>query len=133
MRMRNSVKHELTEKILTERILGFAISVHRALGPGLLESVYEECLCHELATAAVPFTRQQPIPVVYDGVKLECGFRADIVVDGRVLIEIKSSDRFAPIHEAQLLTYLRLSKLKVGLLLNFNSVRMIDGMKRMVL
>jgi GxxExxY protein len=131
--MRNAGKHELTEKGLTERILGLAINVHRALGPGLLESVYEECLCHELATTAVPFTRQQPIPVVYDSVRLECGFRADIIVADRVLVEIKSIDRFAPIHEAQILTYLRLSKLKVGLLLNFNSVRMIDGMKRMVL
>ena len=131
--MRNSGKHDLNEKVLTERIIGFAINVHRALGPGLLESVYEECLSHELITAAVPFTRQQPIPIVYDTVKLECGFRADIVVDNRVLVEIKSIDRFAPIHEAQILTYLRLSKLKVGLLLNFNSVRMVDGMKRMVL
>ena len=131
--MRNSRKHDLSEKALTERILGFAINVHRALGPGLLESVYEECLCHELATASVAFTRQQPIPVIYGSVKLDCGFRADIVVDGRVLIEIKSIDRFAPIHAAQVLTYLRLSHLKVGLLLNFNSVRMIDGLKRMVL
>jgi len=131
--MRVSGKQDLNEKALTERILGFAINVHRSLGPGLLESVYEECLCHELAIAPVPFTRQQPIPVVYGSVKLECGFRADIVVDRRVLIEIKSIDRFAPIHEAQVLTYLRLSKLKVGLLLSFNSVRMIDGMKRLVL
>ena len=77
--------------------------------------------------------RQQPIPIVYQTVKLECGFRADIIVDKRVLVEIKSINRFAPIHEAQILTYLRLANLKVGLLLNFNSVRMIDGMKRMVL
>jgi GxxExxY protein len=131
--MRNSGKHDLSEKTLTERILGFAINVHRALGPGLLESVYEECLCHELATATVPFIRQQAIPVVYATVKLECGFRADIVVANRVLVEIKSIDRFAPIHEAQILTYLRLSNLRVGLLLNFNSVRMVDGIKRMVL
>ncbi|HEY7607618.1 MAG TPA: GxxExxY protein [Alphaproteobacteria bacterium] len=117
--MRNPVKHELSGRILTERILGFAIRVHRALGPGLLESLYEECLCHELANAAVSFTRQQPIPVVYDGVELECGFRADIIVHGRVLVEIKSTDRFAPIHEAQIPTYLRVAKLKVGLLLNF--------------
>ena len=130
--MRNSGKDDLSEKDLTERIIGFAINVHRTLGPGLLESVYEECLCHELAAAAVPFMRQQPIPIVYQTVKLECGFRADIV-DKRVLVEIKSINRFAPIHEAPILTYLRLANLKVGLLLNFNSVRMIDGMKRMVL
>jgi GxxExxY protein len=130
--MRNAGKHDLNEKALTERILGFANKVHRTLGPGLLELVYEECLCHEFAGAALPFARQQPIPVVYDSMKLECGFRADIVVDIRVLVEIKSIDRFAPIHEAQILTYLRLSNLKVGLLLNFNSVRMVDGMKRLV-
>src|SRR5689334_21435176 len=117
--MRNLRKHDLAEKAMTERILGFAINVHRMLGPGLLESVYEECLCHELATAVVPFTRQRPIPIIYGSVKLECGFRADIIVDDRVLVEVKSIERFAPIHEAQILT--------------FNSIRMIDGMKRMVL
>jgi GxxExxY protein len=131
--MRDVPKHELNEKDVTERILGCAITVHRGLGPGLLESVYEECLCHELAKSGLPILRQHAIPVVYDGVTMECGFRADIIVASRVLVEIKSVERFAPIHEAQLLTYLRLTKLKVGLLLNFNSVRMIDGMKRMVL
>jgi GxxExxY protein len=86
-----------------------------------------------LGAAALPFTRQQPIAVVYNSVKLDCGFRADVIVDNRVLAEIKAIDRFAPIHEAQILTYLRLTNLKVGLLPNFNSVRMVDGMKRMVL
>jgi GxxExxY protein len=124
---------QLDENGLTEQILGLAIKVHRGLGPGLLESVYEECLCHELSGAQLPFQRQAPVPVTYDNVRLECGFRADLVVSGRVLIEIKSVERLAPIHEAQLLTYLRLTKLKVGLLLNFNVIRLIDGMKRMVL
>lgn len=121
------------QKDLTEQIIGRAIKVHRELGPGLLESVYEECLCHELAALQLPFNRQHPIPVIYDNIRMECGFRADVVVSGRVLVEIKSVDRVAPIHEAQLLTYLRLSRLRVGLLLNFNAVRMVDGIKRMML
>jgi GxxExxY protein len=120
------------DKALTERVIGLAIKVHREIGPGLLESVYEECLCHELAAANMAFKRQQAIPVIYDSIKMECGFRADLIVSDRVLVEIKSVDRFAPIHEAQLLTYLRLSKLRIGLILNFNSVRLVDGIKRMV-
>ncbi len=124
---------EYPDKKLTEEIIGLAIKVHRGLGSGLLESVYEECLCHELASANIPFARQQPIPVVYNSVRMECGFRADLIVSNRVLVEIKSVDRFAPIHEAQLLTYLRLAGLKVGLLINFNSFRLVDGLKRMVL
>ena len=121
-----------SDKELTEQVIGFAIKVHRGLGPGLLESVYEECLSHELALAEIPFQRQHAIPVVYSGIKMECGFRADLIVSQRVLVEIKSVERFAPIHEAQLLTYLRLAGMKIGLLLNFNSVRLVDGVKRMV-
>jgi GxxExxY protein len=124
---------QLSEKELTERVIGLAIKVHRDLGPGLLESVYEECLCHELVGGNLAFHRQHPIPVIYNGARMECGFRADVIVADRVLVEIKSVDRLAPIHEAQLLTYLRLAKLKVGLLLNFNSVRLADGLRRMVL
>jgi GxxExxY protein len=121
------------DKALTEQLIGLAIKVHRGLGPGLLESVYEECLCHELVTAHVPFVRQQAIPVIYNSIKMGCGFRADLIVSVRVLVEIKSVDRFAPIHEAQVLTYLRLAALRVGLLINFNCVRLVDGVKRMVL
>ena len=121
------------EKALTEQVIGLAIKVHRGLGPGLLESVYEECLCHELAAANIQFRRQHAIPVVYNSIQMECGFRADLIVSDRLLVEIKSVERFAPIHEAQLLTYLRLSKLRIGLLLNFESVRLVDGIRRMVL
>jgi GxxExxY protein len=124
---------EYSDKELTEQVIGFAIKVHRGLGPGLLESVYEECLCHELATARILFQRQQAIPVHYNSIKMECGFRADLIVSERVLVEIKSVERFAPIHEAQLLTYLRLTGMKIGLLFNFNSVRLVDGIKRVVL
>jgi GxxExxY protein len=123
---------DLSERELTDRIIGLAIKVHRGLGPGLLESVHEECLCHELAASKLAFQRQHAIPIIYDGVQMECGFRADIVVAQRVLVEIKSIERLAPIHEAQLLTYLRLAKLKVGLLMNFNSIRLTDGLRRMV-
>jgi GxxExxY protein len=92
------------EKALTEQVIGFAIKVHRGLGPGLLESVYEECLCHELTTANIQFRRQHAIPVAYNSIQMECGFRADLIVSDRLLIEIKSVERFAPIHEAQMLT-----------------------------
>ncbi len=119
-------------KELTEQVIGHAINVHRGLGPGLLESVYEECLCYELVGARIPFKRQHAIPVRYNSVTLECGFRADVIVSELVLVEIKSIDRFAPIHEAQVLTYLRLSGLKIGLLMNFNAVRLVDGIKRLV-
>ena len=123
---------EYPHKELTEEVIGLAIKVHRGLGPGLFESVYEECLCHELAIAEIHFQRQHAVPVFYGDLKMECGFRADLIVSERVIVEIKSVDRFAPIHEAQLLTYLRLSKMKIGLLMNFNSIRLVDGIKRMV-
>ena len=123
---------EYPHRDLTEQVIGLAIKVHRGLGPGLLESVYEECLCHELASAQVSFQRQQAVPVFYGSLRMECGFRVDLIVSERVIVEIKSVDRFAPIHEAQLLTYLRLSKMKIGLLMNFNSIRLVDGIKRMV-
>src|SRR5438045_4706050 len=104
---------------LTEIVIGCAIDVHRALGPGLLESTYEICLCHELTLQAIPFERQKPIPVAYRGVKLDCGYRADLIVDRRLLVEIKAIDQTSAIHDEQLLSYLKLSGLKVGLLINF--------------
>jgi len=97
---------------LTEAIIGAAMEVHRALGPGLLESTYEMCLCRELAIRGIPFERQVPIPVEYKGVKLDCGYRADIVVDGTILLEIKAIDSLLPIHDAQLLSYLKLGWLE---------------------
>jgi len=118
---------------LTEKIIGFAIEVHRALGPGLLESAYEECLCFELAQSALQFKRQVPLPVTYKGVRLDCGYRLDVVVEDAVIVEIKAIERLAPIHDAQLLTYLKLSGLRTGLLLNFNSPVMRDGIRRRVL
>lgn len=117
----------------TARIIGAAIEVHRHLGPGLLESAYEECLCWELTQAGVPFQRQVPLPVTYKDIRLDVGYRMDVVVDGAIVLEVKAVDTVLPIHEAQLLTYLRLSGARTGLLLNFNTVRLRDGITRMVL
>ena len=118
---------------LTEKVIGLAIDVHRGLGPGLLESAYEECLCFELQSHAIPFRRQTPLPVVYKTVKLECGYRMDIVVEDRLVVEVKTVEKLLPIHEAQILTYLKLSGIHVGLLLNFNTPVLKDGIKRFVL
>lgn len=117
---------------LTGAIIGAALEVHRQLGPGLLESAYEECLCRELSLNNLEFRRQVPLPVVYKGLKLDCGYRMDIVVANQVIIEVKSVDGVHPIHEAQLLTYLKLSGIRIGLLINFNSVVVKDGIKRLV-
>jgi GxxExxY protein len=117
---------------LTERVIGLAIEVHRETGPGLLESVYEGCLCQELASAGIPFERQVGVPVFYKGTKLEAGFRADIVVDRAVILEIKAAKAILPVHEAQLQTYLRMSGIRVGLILNFNARRLKDGVCRIV-
>ena len=122
----------MTDKELTHQIIGSAMDVHRELGPGLLESVYEECLCHELTVRSIPFEKQKPIPVVYKGAKLDCGYRADIVVCGRVIVEIKAISSLAPIHDAVMLTYLRLSGCKIGLLINFHSALLKDGIHRYV-
>jgi GxxExxY protein len=118
---------------LTERVIGLAIGVHRALGPGLLESAYEECLCFELREAGILFDRQLPLPIVYKGVRLDCGYRLDVVLDRALIVEIKSVERLLPIQGAQMLTYLRLSGIKTGLLVNFNSVVLKDGLRRFVL
>lgn len=117
---------------LTRRIIGAAIAVHRELGPGLLEAVYEECLSFELALAGLSFSRQQPIPVIYRGTKLDCGYRADLIVCSRVIIEIKAIASIAPIHEVVMLTYLRLSGCRIGLLINFHSAVLKDGVHRFV-
>ena len=118
---------------LTEIVIGSAIEVHRALGPGLLESAYEICLCRELSLREISFERQVAIPVEYKGVKLDCGYRADLVVGGKILVEIKAVDQLAPIHEAQLLSYLKLSGLRLGLLINFNERMLTHGVRRKVL
>ena len=118
---------------LTEQIIGAAIEVHRNLGPGLLESAYEECLCHELSLRGLSFKRQQSLPVKYKGVSLDCGYRLDLVVQDRVVLELKCVEKQLPIHEAQLLTYMKLGGFKVGLLLNFNVPVLKDGIVRRVL
>lgn len=118
---------------LTERIIGFAIEVHRHLGPGLLESAYEECLCYELSENGIAFRRQVPLPVVYKAVRLDCGYRIDVVVENRVILELKSAERLMPIHDAQVLTYMRLSGIRTGLLLNFNTPVLKDGIRQLML
>ena len=117
---------------LSKEIIGAAIAVHRALGPGLLESEYEACLCHELILRNIPFERQVPLLVEYKGVKLDCAYRLDILVDQRIVVELKAISEIQPIHEAQLLTYLRLRKLWLGLLINFNVSLLKQGLKRIV-
>jgi GxxExxY protein len=126
-------RRKLIHEELTEKIIGAAIEVHRILGPGLLESAYEECLCHEFALRSLRFERQLQLPVEYKGVKLDCGYRIDILVDGSVILELKCVERVLPIHEAQLITYLRLKKVAVGLLINFHSEVLTRGIVRKVL
>jgi len=118
---------------LSRQIIGLAIEVHRALGPGLLESAYEQCLCHELRTNNINFRNQVPIPIIYKGLTLDCGYRLDLLVENLIVVEIKSVERLIPIHSAQIITYLKLTKIRVGLLINFNSAVLRDGMKRFVL
>ena len=117
---------------LTSTVLDAAIRVHRALGPGLLESAYLSCLEYELTEAQLRFERQRAVPLVYKGVRIDCGFRADIVIEGSVLIEVKAQEAIAPIHTRQLQTYLRLGRFPVGLLLNFGAPTMKAGIKRVV-
>ena len=118
---------------LTERIISAAIEVHRALGPGLLESAYEECLCHEFKLADLRFERQVPLPVKYKNVQLDCAYRMDIVVEGRVVLEVKAVEALLAVHSAQLLTYLKLAALPTGLILNFAAPVMKNGIKRLSL
>lgn len=108
-------------------VIGAAIRVHKALGPGLLESAYEACLAYELAKHGVPFQRQVPLLVRYDGVEIDCAYRMDLVVAGRLIVELKAVNHLLPIHEAQLLSYLRLAEIPIGLLLNFHTVRLSEG------
>ena len=109
------------------------MEVHRTLGPGLLESSYRKCLCRELFICGIPFRKEQPLPLEYKGIRLECGYRIDIVVARQVVVEVKSVEALAPIHDAQLLTYLRIGGYKLGLLMNFNVVVLKDGIHRRIL
>jgi len=121
------------EQLLTRAIISSAIEVHRALGPGLLESAYQACLCRELQLHNLSFREQVELPVIYKDVKLGCGHRIDFIVEEKVVVELKAIDGIQPVHHAQLLTYLRLSGLRVGLLINFNVPVLKDGIRRLVL
>ena len=114
------------------QIVHAAVKVHKALGPGLLESVYQKCLAHEIEKARLKVRCEVPLPVHYDGVEIDAGFRADMIIEDTVIIENKTVDKIAPIHEAQLLTYMKLAQLKLGFLLNWNVLLMKDGIRRMV-
>lgn len=118
---------------ITEQIIGAAIEVHRALGPGLLESAYEECLARELALRQIPFERQKPIPLTYKDAVIDIGFRLDLIVDGQVVVELKAVDALQPIHEAQVLTYLKLTGKQAALLINFNTQVLHNGIRRLVM
>ena len=122
----------MSENEISSKIIGAAIEVHKQLGPGLLESTYETCLTYELKQMGLDVKQQQALPVVYKEVKLDAGYRIDLLIENKVIVEIKSVDALADIHTAQLLTYLKLKDLKLGLLINFNSVRVVDGLKRIV-
>ncbi len=129
----NTESTEMELNAITNQIIGAAIEVHKALGPGLLESAYEECLCRELTLRRIEFERQKPLPVEYKGTRLDCGYRIDLSVAGAVVVEIKAIEAIAPIHEAQLLSYLKLGGWKLGLLINFNVSVLKDGIRRRIL
>ncbi|MFA5291396.1 MAG: GxxExxY protein [Phycisphaerae bacterium] len=118
---------------LSKKVIGCALEVHKKLGPGLLESAYEKCLSYELLCANIKHNIQQELPIQYKKVKLDCAYRIDMVVENEIIVELKSVDKILPIHEAQLLTYMKLSGIKIGLLMNFNACRLKDGLKRFVL
>jgi len=120
------------ENDISGKIIGAAIEVHRKLGPGLLESAYEECLCCEMALRGIKFERQVPLPLNYKGVDLDCGYRLDLLVEDKVIVELKSIETLEPIHDAQLLTYLKLRNARLGLIINFNVMMLKDGVRRLV-
>src|ERR1035438_9930385 len=122
----------IIENVLTDQIIGCAIEVHRTLGPGLLESVYEECLCYELSQLGLRFERQVHLPLIYKGIKLDCGHVLDLVVEDSIVVELKSIEDLVPVHHAQLLTYLKSMNKRVGLLINFNVPILKNGLKRIV-
>ena len=130
--MQSAPRYPRCVKDVTGNIIGAAIEVHRALGPGLLESAYKECLSHELTLRGIPFLREVPLPVIYKGAKVECAYRLDFLVDG-VVLEIKSVSGIDPIHEAQLLTYMKLGEWRLGLLMNFNVSVLTRGIRRFIL
>lgn len=122
----------MNEEQLSHVVIGAAIGVHRRLGPGLLESTYEACLCYDLVEQGVSIERQKPLPIIYKGINLHCGYRIDIMVDRKLIVELKAIQMLAPIHEAQMLTHLKLSGCTLGLIINFNVPILKDGVKRIV-
>ena len=118
---------------LSNRVIGFAIQVHRELGPGLLESTYEQCVAYELIQAGIPCKIQHPIPVSYKQIRLDCGYRVDLLIDDQLIVELKSVEQLSKIHEAQILTYMKLANIRIGLLINFNEQILKKGIKRFVL
>lgn len=130
MKRRDAEAQSINE--ITEAVIGAAIEVHRVLGPGLLESAYEECLCHELALRRLSFRRQLSVPVIYKEVRLDCAYVLDLLVEDQVAIELKSVETLLPVHASQLLTYLRLLDMRIGLLVNFRAARLVEGIKRVV-
>ena len=123
---------ERQENEISGKIIGAAIEVHKHLGPGLLESAYEECLCRELDLRGIDFKRQVPLPLSYKGLKLDCGYRLDLLVEDKVIVELKTVEAIAPIHEAQILTYLKLRDVRLGLIINFNVPLLVEGIRRLV-
>ena len=120
------------ENEISGKIIGAAIEVHKHLGPGLLESAYEECLCRELDLRGIDFKRQVPLPLSYKGLKLDCGYRLDLLVEDKVIVELKTVEAIAHIHEAQILTYLKLREIRLGLIINFNVPLLVEGIRRLV-
>ena|SRR6056297_1153971 len=118
---------------LSHDVIGCAIEVHRELGPGLLESSYEQCLAHELRLNRIDSKLQHPQPVLYKGIRLDCGYRLDVLVENTLIVELKSVEKLSGLHQAQLLTYMKLAEVKIGLLINFNVTKLKDGVKRLVL
>lgn len=125
-------QRELSINEITEKVIGCAISVHTHLGPGLLESAYQECLYFDLVNEGFKVEKEKPLPLIYKGVKMECGYRVDLFVEEKVIVELKSVEMLTDVHMAQVLTYLKLSNNKIGLLINFNSYRIKDGLKRLI-
>ncbi len=128
----NKERRELSINEITELVIGCAISVHTALGPGLLESAYQECLYYELTSQGLKVEKEKPLPLIYKDVKMECGYRVDLLVEDKVIVELKAVEALTDVHIAQVLTYLKLSNNKIGLLINFNSYRIKDGLKRLI-
>jgi len=122
----------MTDNQITEKTIGCAIKVHRALGPGLLESAYKECLHYELAKSGLTVEKEKPMPLIYEDVKLECGYRIDLFVEKRIIVEVKSAEALNDVHLAQVLTYLKLANTRIGLLINFNVNILTDGLKRVI-